>query len=391
MAKILLANHWGGGTGHARRFRAIASALKAHGHQPLLALPDLVAAEPVLADVDYPVLQGPFWRGRAVKRKLTRNFTDILASHGLAEPRVFLPMARGWNTLLETLKPDLVVADYAPVLQIVARGRRPCVALGAPFCVPQAQGEDFPDLNPDAPPAFEAGKILELVNPWLQNRGVETLDNLPQLYPAQTSFAFGLPELDPYRDVGRLHPVRPLPRTCAEALGAAPATSDVGVFAYLSARHKPSMRLLVRLARSGIAVRCFLRDGNREVAGKLRSVDVEVCDQPVPIAEALASAHAYLHHGSGTAADDGLLLGRPQLCMPVDLEKRLISEVLVNMGVGLNLRASDEVEQLPQQVRDFCLADASHERAQTVAREFNGRFTEDPMPDLIAAFERIMA
>jgi hypothetical protein len=44
MAKILLANHWGGGAGHARRFRVVADALREAGHSPVLNAEQLLQA-----------------------------------------------------------------------------------------------------------------------------------------------------------------------------------------------------------------------------------------------------------------------------------------------------------------------------------------------------------
>ena len=132
MATVLLGNQWGGGVGHAKKCLLIADAMHERGHRPLFAVPDLVAARPVLGAVPYPVLQAPVWKGRILRRQPTRTFADIMATHAFADEQVFSVLARGWETLIDTVKPDLVVADYAPLLCLVARDRLPLVALGVP-------------------------------------------------------------------------------------------------------------------------------------------------------------------------------------------------------------------------------------------------------------------
>jgi rhamnosyltransferase subunit B len=391
MATVLLGNQWGGGVGHAKRYLLIADALHQRGHSPLFVVPDLVAARPILGEVSYPVLQAPVWKGRILRRQSTRTFADIMATQAFADEQVFSVLARAWETLLDTLKPDLVVADYAPLLCLAARDRLPLVAVGVPFCIPPGTMKTFPVLNPEAREAYPEQHMLALANRWLEDRGRSPLEALPAIHPAHHSYAFGLPDLDPYRDQQRAHPVRPLPQMSGSPLAPPAPGADPAVFAYLSARHRPSMRLLALLVRSGVRVETFLRDHNQIVADKLASVGVTVHRDHVPIREALGRVQLYIHHGSGRATMDALLHGRPQLCVPVDLEKQLITRDLESMGVARGIRTKEPGDDVVDGVKADCTDREFQERAQSRARDLLGREYEDPLPRMLADFEALLA
>ncbi len=391
MATILLANQWGGGAGHARKLRRIADGLAERGHHSIIAVPDLLNAAPILSDSGYRVLQGPVLRGRLLPRRPSASFADIMANQGFSDPQVLGAMADGWLALLDSLQPDLLVADYAPLLCLAARDRLPFVVIGVPFCLPPGGMPEFPVLNDRAKPQLPETALLANVNRWLARRQVQALPSLPAVHPAEDSFCFGVPELDPYRDQERVHPVVPLLPVTDTPLAAPTPGERTAVFAYLSARHKPGLDLLLGLAERGLLVEACLRDFNRGVARRLARAGVLVHERHTNLHEALGRSHFYIHHGSEGAAVDGLFLGRPQLCLPIDLEKQLISAALEEMGVAEVVQGKSLPENAVDRTVLLCADREKRHRAQAVAHDYCDRDWREGRGVLLDAIEARLA
>ncbi|MEE4660763.1 MAG: hypothetical protein V2J89_09855 [Halieaceae bacterium] len=391
MATILLASQWGGGAGHARKLLALADGLAARGHQPVLAVPDLIAARRVERARGHRILQGPVWRGRLLKRQPTRSFADIMAQNGFADPAVLHPLTDSWDSLLDSLAPDAVIADYAPMLCLAARDRWPLLCIGVPFCLPPGGMPEFPTLNPEASAAMPEAQLLLNANRWLERQGRPSLAALPAIHPEENSFCFGLSELDPYRDHGRLRLPEPYRPVTDGPLPLPPQRERTPVFAYLSARHKPAMELLLALARQGVLVEASLRDFNRAVARRLAGEGIIVHDGLVDLRQALLRNVLYIHHGSEGAAVDGLLCGRPQLCLPVDLEKQLIGRALRDLGVARLVQRNVATEDAVTSVMEQCADEGVREHARSLSEGLLARQDCQGLEAVLEGVERALA
>jgi rhamnosyltransferase subunit B len=383
MAKILLGNQWGGGVGHVLNLRALADQLQANGHQPVLALPDLIAARPAMEGVSYPVLQGPVWRGALRPRKQTRTFADILANQAFADVNVFGTLALAWRELIGLLKPDLVVTEYAPVLSLAARNIVPVAAFGSPFCLPPSHTDEFPVLNIKAPKAYPEGELLSAINAWLVKNGSTSLTKLAEIHPPDNSYPFGLIEMDPYREFRETPVLPPLSNSLPAPLEDNRPDGPPRIFCYLMAQHKPSMKLLVMLAEGGIAIEAYIKECNPLMVKKMAERGITVHQNHVPIREALANAHLLLHNGSTILAHEALAMGRAQLCFPMDLEKELNSRNLASLGVARIIRQGDLQPQVAQRVKELCFDADFYNRARTVAEELAKRNFDDPITQII--------
>jgi len=398
MAKILLANQWGGGVGHVNKLHPLALALQQRGHDVTLALPDLPAARAVVAGASYRLLQAPVWRGNLLPRKTTRSFADIMANQAFAGVGTLSILADAWWQLLQLVQPDLVIADYAPVLCLAARDRFSLAVVGTTFCVPPAQLQEFPVLLSQAQVGFPESESLANANSWLLANKREPLAFLPAIHPVEACFPLGLPELDPSREPREGRDWAELSQHLLSPLKQQPVADKLRVFAYLSGRHQQSLALLVHLASGGARVTVYLRDSRPELLPGLRRFGVEVLDKPAPITRALEECDLILHHGSGHVSVEALSGGRPQVCVPMDVEKRLIARRLNQLGVGLVLSA----EQLPKaapsgganpflhKLEGFVRDAAVQKRVAEMAAELEARCYPDPMTMLVEEMERLL-
>jgi rhamnosyltransferase subunit B len=65
----------------------------------------------------------------------THTLADVLARQGFDDAKALFAAAERWHLLLEKIKPDLVISDFSPTLNLVARGRPPLVVIGNGFTV----------------------------------------------------------------------------------------------------------------------------------------------------------------------------------------------------------------------------------------------------------------
>ncbi len=215
MGVVLLANEFGAGLGHITQLLPIARALKEKGHEPVIVVHDLVAAAPAMMDESFQILPTPYWRGRCYPKDATKTFACLLADRGFARREILAPLVKSWLSILERVKPDLVIADHSPGLCVAAHGSVPLVVIGNGFTLPPSDGEVFPPLRTDVPPVLPEAETLKVVQETQRSLGIKPFDALPQIFGQARRFLPILPEVDPYKSSrtetvhGPLHPLRP--------------------------------------------------------------------------------------------------------------------------------------------------------------------------------------
>ena len=192
MAHILLGWEFGGNRGHALRLVQLADKLKARGHQVSFALQRVDAITPAEAKGSpvWPAPVSPRMLVNAGRPKTASPSTmgDILARLGFDDSAIVAAALRAWLQLMDAIRPDIIVAEYAPWLLMAARGRVKTVAAGTGFDAPPAEMPRFPSLT-GKPPAIDEEETLAAVNAALDSVGMRRLAALPELFTATTQVA----------------------------------------------------------------------------------------------------------------------------------------------------------------------------------------------------------
>lgn len=318
MARILLGWELGAGNGHTSRLLDLASILAERGHQPLCA-PQQIG--PFAAH--WPTWQAPVWPRllEALYRRYPRNpstMSDALAYLGLDDPQAVTAMILAWDRLLADLKPDAVIAEYAPMLQVAARGRVPTLAYGTGFTLPPADLPQFPSLFGD-PPVVPEPALLDSFNGALAKAGRAAFDTLPQLFAGDSILVSTFAELDPYRQ-WRTGAVK-----APTIIGAVPLATDRGeeVFVYFNGRSKRPNAFWQGLANSGLRIRVYDPQLSATDIATLERAGMIVARQPIPFAVIVERSRLLISHGGLGFVSSGLLAGLPQMIFPFDAEKRL--------------------------------------------------------------------
>jgi len=258
------------------------------------------------------------------------TLNDMLSAAGLADGEAVGRILSAWDKIFSLTRPDLVIADYAPLAALAARGRIPLVVVGNGFTVPPAEMPRFPLLHRIVPPAFDEARTLETVNAAAAGVGLPRLDRLPQLFAGNACLAQCFRLLDPY-DTQRVSPVQgpvfeelPMPR----------AADAKQVFAYLSNDTNAWTFALEALVRVAERLRIYAPLWPQAPLDRLAAAGARVETGLQPITTVLAASRLIVHFGGSGLASEALVAGVPQLVFGDHIEHNLYGEALERAGIA---------------------------------------------------------
>ncbi len=323
MARVLLGWELGAGNGHISRLLELADVLAARGHEPLFAAQQI---GPFAAM--WPTWQAPVWP--RLLQPLAQRYPnppqtmgDILAYLGLDDEAAITAMIWAWDRMFIALEPDVVVAEYAPILQIASRGRIPTIAFGTGFSLPPAQMANFPVLFGESAMFCEAA-LTSTLNKSLRKTNRASLEALPEMFAADENVVATFKELDPYQQ-WRCSPVAP------PAINGHVSRSEgrgEEVFVYFNGKLDRPNAFWQSLVDSRLPIRVYDTILNANDKANLESAGIRVATAPVAFDTIAARSRLLISHGGLGFVSSGLLAGIPQIIIPFDGEKLLIADSL---------------------------------------------------------------
>ncbi len=384
MKTILLAWELGAGFGHLVNLRRVALRLAAHGFRCIAAVQDVDKAA-FLTNDGIAVMQAPAWR----PAKSSATLGDRLGDAGLADPQALRQLLEAWRGIIDVTKPDLVISDYAPGANLVARGRIPLALIGNGFTLPPAEMQAFPLLHPVKPPVWQEQFLLDATNSVLADLHLQSLQRLPQLFSGDATWVYTIPLLDPYaqwRERPAQGPVlRGLPRPRADT------ASEILV--YLSSWPGMQRPFIEALRRFAGQVRLFAPAFSSVERERFASWGIRLETTPFHLEEDLASARLAIHLGSEGTASVCVIAGAPQLICAIDVEKELNGKALTQAGVGKFIPMYKSKVVLTEQIVADVLADhALAERAREVGEAHRAKYRDaDPLGEFAAECLKLLA
>lgn len=376
---VLLGWELGGGLGHVTPLLRMADVLAGEGFAPVLALRNLVEPCDLLRDVPYPVVPAPVARPRPTETAfLAGSYADILAVQGYNDPDRLAALVRGWDGLIDLVRPALVVADHSPTLCLAAYGALPAVTLGISFAMPPTHLPEFPRLVPDQPPVVAEGRLLEVLREVQRRRGRPAPATLPGLLAAEGRFVTALPELDIYGDVRDVPAVGPL-----DGLPVPQPPTAPRFFAYLSIDMPGCEAILAALAATGCHGRAYVRGADAALRERLGRQGLELLARPLTQDALLREAAVVVHHGGSGLAHAALAAGRPQLLFPAHLEHLLNARRLHALGVAHYLTGEFPVRDVAEGLRQLGAEGRWAQRAREIARDVAADSPHDPIPAIL--------
>ncbi|MDP1650653.1 MAG: glycosyltransferase [Rubrivivax sp.] len=380
MARFLLAWELGGGMGHMVPLVQVAQSLLQRGHEVHFVLRDLSGARSALgalaASPQVHLWQAPVWLLPYQAAQPSASYAELLFHAGYLDAERLRALVQGWQSLLDVIQPDLLLADHAPTALLAARGRPLRRALiGSGFFLPPAT-QPLPSFREwertDAQRlAYTEARVLATCNAVLAADGRTPLAALHQLVAADEHFLLTWPELDHYSPgrQGRpgAHYWGPLP---APEQGA-PALWSQGpeppLFAYLKGDYASLETVLQQLARAPCRTLAHVSGLTAAQRQRHAGARLRFSEGSVAMDSAMAQAHAVLcHAGAGTICT-ALQAGLPLLLLPMQVEQLLLARRVQATGAGEVLIGADIAGRLLSTLARV-LGDASlRQRAQALA------------------------
>ncbi len=380
--RLLMAWACGGNWGHVSRQLALARHAQTWGADVVWAVPAYkAAAMQAVRDRGFRILASrSVDPPRSVPQPTPRCYADILLSIGFDDAAALEAQVTAWLNVFAQAQPDRVLIDYAPAAQLAA------LLAG----LPTAQVTNGFDSPPATCPPYE-GRVR---GPYLRQHAAAQVQKVEQVMHAvarkvapqkQTSLQALIehpqrlldcvPESDPYAEQRDLHTQRmayvgPL----GEAAAAAPVrwradnVNAPRVFAYLRGTRPHLRTALEALLQQGADVLCVWPDVPDDILATLQyRPHLHITRQPVQIQTALAQAQAVLNYGSSTVVAQTLLAGKPQLMLPTDHEKLMVSEQVARNGLGSVCTEQESVADVQRLAQKLVVDTRAAQTAQAVA------------------------
>ena len=343
--RILFGWEFGAGLGHINRIKPIARALREKGAEIFLALQETERADAFhdpqtgrLPD-GYHLLPVPRWnmpsdpKARTIP---THSLADVLNLIGYGDERSFASRLDAWSGLLQVVRPDLVIGDFSPTMNIAARGRVPSVTIGNGYTMPPG-GRAMPPIRPwqdrleDFSKRHEAA-LLAVINKVLLLRGERPLPHLSDAFHGDQSFPLTLSIVDPYAThrEGETVPAFNMPADIT------PLEKDSrpadGVIFYMPHSH-PFLKLTIdALKQSGLHVLGYIGGITSDAADKNSAARFRISPTPLPFKEVIPKARLIVHHGGLSTAVASTMAGTPQVILPWNLEHLVTARRIATLG-----------------------------------------------------------
>jgi len=384
MRTVLLAWELGGGFGHVVTLRHVAAPLMARGLRCIAAVKDMESAQPLRED-GISVRQAPLWKSA----RSSVSMGDWLGDAGLADASTLRKVLLGWAALLDEIKPDLVIADYAPGAGMAARGRIPLAVTGNGYTLPPAEMPFFPFLHMAAPPVWSEKHLLETTNAVLADLELQVLQRLPQIFAADAAWVHTFPLLDPYAEC------RNPPAQGSLALDTSPTPREEGarqILVYLSSWRGRHAAILEALRPFAADVRVFAAGLSAAERAPYAATGMRFEAKPFDLARDLAAARLAVHLGSAGMAAACVFAGVPQLACATDIEKELTGKALVKAGIGNFLRIYNPAVSLTTDAVQVLLSDhAMAQQAQAIGADHRARYRDaDPLGAFVEACLKLL-
>lgn len=378
MARILIGWEFGANRGHAVRMAQLGRALTERGHEIAFAVQRIDALAP--EDLDgAEVWQAPLTPRLLVNtvKSTSRSPTglaDILARLGMEDPAIVAALVRAWRQLFAAVRPDLVIAEYAPFLQLAARGKVAALAVGTGFQTPPPNLSEFPKIVAKAEAASDETATLAAVNGALAGLGDAPLAALPELFASDRIVTESFAELDPYAQARSNRLAHP-----AAAVDATAPEGGEEVFVYAPETLTAQARLWTGLAAAGLPVRVHMPNAPAAVREALSDRGFAFEPEPLPVAAIADRSRLLVSHGGHGFVCAGLAAGLPHIICYPDIEKLFYGHALARLRLGGHVSlATLDPKAFGASLRRIHADEAMAGRAREAAPGFRGR----PQPPL---------
>lgn len=396
--RLLFAWELGANFGHASKIIEVIRALRGRA-DVIVAARNVLPLRQLAPDLEMRLIAAPTAPpdpGRESK-DIGVNYADDLRHTGWARPRTLQTLMEAWRTLFDLVRPDVLVAQFAPTALLAARTLAPpppTAIFGIGYDMPP-RADPTPAFfywNKDAASAAAAKEavVVQTANQALATFGTPPLGSFADLHRVDLARLATIAELDGYAPRAQFGDDDP------EYLGWI-ATASAGA----EARWRPDAerRLFAYVrpprasARAAIeAMAALPPDWDVIVAAPgLARADAERFARPhVRLIDGLArldlllpACDVGLSHGSHGMAAQFVAAGAPQISLPLHAEQTLTAHALARNRLGLGLLGAFAAKEIGDAIHRVAGLPQLAENNRALARAL-GRRHPRPAAERIA-------
>jgi hypothetical protein len=381
--RILLGWEFGGGFGHIMHLREIAKHLGGiQACEFLFALRKpqngIASGLPSRSVVAVPA---PQKSAGYIKPPGRATYGEYVSESLMSEEGAFATRLAGWEKIIRGFDPHLIIADYAPGLNLFARGRWPVVAVGNGYTLPPPEMAVFPPIAKMNRSLYASEpEIIDKLNTDLVKIGCHPIERLPQLNEADAYGLGTIPIFDPYRSQ------RQQPYLSVEIPGGSPAplASASGGIAYFHEDTQLDDKVLDGLLRANTETLAYFGSPLRRVAKKFKGSRVHLSASPLKLCDDMPGKAVAVHKGGLGFSIAAVLAGVPQVLLHSHEENWFNANVIVKAGAGVSARYRDiNASALSEAMDRVVASSAMREQALRLAQE-NAEFRNAAPSQVIA-------
>ena len=339
MSRIFCGWELGNELSHLSHLSELSHHLTKQGHAVTLALRDLSRPHFFFRKQNVPILQAPVWNFPVKLERPVVCLADVLLMKGYLYDTTLRNLVNAWRGLLDLVKPDLVVCEYAPTLLLALwQSDIPKVIMGSGFSelVP---GHPMPDWRPGQPADGFVHRqeqlLLPIVNQVLESLDKSPLNHFSDLYGADLTVIKTLPQLDLQQRPTDTNTFYCIPKSNGVRQGAEwTAGSEPKIFAYLSPEHPQWETLIQALKLSNARVFLHCPGDKRQRFQPYTEGRFRLSTDNIDMTTSLKDADLFVGHGSMTSIAQALTSGIPVLTFPIQLEQLLNGQKIQALGAG---------------------------------------------------------
>ena len=395
MARIAFAWELGGEFGHAIACNETARVLRRRGHEVAFMFRELHQLDFLTDCAADDIYQAPVSLAEGRGMGQPASYADILIGCGYDSPQHIAGMLGGWLSLLERVKPDLLVADSAPTALVAAwmLGLRR-VNYGNGFGIPPPLSP-LPSFRFDEPVAAERlqrsdAHALASINGALARYGVAPLRALAQVFSSDEDFLTTFPELDSYGKRPRTGYWGPRYSVDQGVTTHWPAGHGKRILVYVKQNLMDIDALIALLAASPHRVAAFSPELNPKRAARLRSPMRIVSERPMRLAPLLPETDLFISHG-GNVSVGTLMAGVPQLVVPTQYEQYITARRIEQLGAGLWLNPKSSAQDIAAALQRLLSDPAFARNAKAYARRYPQYSPGEAQRRVVQRMEELLA
>ena len=399
MARVLLTYEFGSGLGHVNRLISVAKRLKSTDSL-VFALPHAPSMGSLISDAfgqRATLRPGVEWLAPAdpsARMVPTHTLADVIRLFRFNDASTLGPAVDRWRALIDEIKPDLIIADFAPTLRLAIGDMIPTIIVGNGYTVPPP-GRMLPPIRPwqsEVPAASRANEehLLRVINQIRAQNDSSSVDYVADLFSGQSTFICTMPEFDPYHSY-RTKPVS-WPFNVPSISPGPPAMERLGptIFTYLPSAHPLTESMIEALNRLKHKTYLYIAGTNSRDLAKRCARHIGILTKPADFADILPKVRLLIHHAGLGTAYAGLAAGTPQLVLPLNLEHLITARGLTAAGVALGFnRPPPDPSTLFEAIETLLTEPAWMARASARAAELAQSKDPDPLAEVISAYKEI--